>query len=67
VAAAIKPGDVNVHMRLGRLYNTMGKRDEAKKEFDTASGLNKAARDDLVTVLSSGPEKETAPVTPPLR
>jgi tetratricopeptide (TPR) repeat protein len=66
VAAAIKPGDVNVHMRLGRLYASMGKADEAKNEFDKARVLNKAARDGLVTVLSSAPEKDTtAPAKPP--
>jgi tetratricopeptide (TPR) repeat protein len=59
-AEAIKPEDVNVHMRLGRLYSSMGKGDDAKKEFDKASGLNKAAREGLVTVLSAGPERETA-------
>jgi hypothetical protein len=53
-------------MRLGRLYGSMGKAEEAKKEFDTASGLNNAARDGLVTVLSTGSKKETAaPAIPP--
>jgi hypothetical protein len=44
----------------------MGKADEAKNEFDKARVLNKAARDGLVTVLSSAPEKDTtAPAKPP--
>lgn len=68
MAAAIKPGDVNVHMRLGRLYKSMGRSDEAKKEFDEASALNTAAREGLVTVLSSGKDKDSAaPKNPPLR
>jgi tetratricopeptide (TPR) repeat protein len=67
-AEAIKPQDVNVHMRLGRLYGAMGKADEAKREFDKASGLNKAARDGLVNVLSSNLGKNgAAPVKGPVQ
>ncbi len=33
-AEKLKPDDVNVHWRLGRLYRTLGKKDEAKAEFD---------------------------------
>jgi tetratricopeptide (TPR) repeat protein len=58
-AAALKPDDVNVHMRLGRLYRSMGKATEAKVEFDKASSLNKADNDALLTVISSAPEKST--------
>jgi len=32
----LKPDDVNVHWRLARLYRTMGKKEEAKAEFDKA-------------------------------
>jgi tetratricopeptide (TPR) repeat protein len=64
-AETIKPTDVNVHMRLGRLYKSMGKGNEAKEEFDQARGLN-TEREGLVTVLSSGPENRTAaPAIPP--
>jgi len=47
LAEQLKPDDVNVHWRLGRLYRTMGKKEEAKVEFDKASTLNKAADEDL--------------------
>ena len=56
---ALKPKDVNVHMRLGRLYQSLGKGDEAKKEFEGARGLN-TEREGLVSVLSRGSEEETA-------
>jgi len=41
-AAKLAPDDVNVHWRLARLYKVMGKKAEAKAEFDKASRLNKA-------------------------
>jgi tetratricopeptide (TPR) repeat protein len=60
-AAALKPDDVNAHMRLGRLYHSMGKTAEAKNEFDKVSSLNKASRDAFVTLMSSAPEKSSVP------
>jgi Flp pilus assembly protein TadD len=54
VAAKIIPDDVNVHWRLGRLYRVMGKKDEAKAEFDKASKLNAAADDDLFKRIAEG-------------
>jgi tetratricopeptide (TPR) repeat protein len=60
-AAALKPDDVNVHMRLGRLYRSMGKTAEAKNEFDKASSLNKAADEALVDVMSGASEKSGTP------
>jgi tetratricopeptide (TPR) repeat protein len=53
-AARLKPDEVNVHWRLGRLYRTMGRKDEAKAELDKASNLNKAADEDLYKKMSSG-------------
>jgi tetratricopeptide (TPR) repeat protein len=53
-AAKLNPEDVNVHWRLGRLYRTMGKNDEAKAEFDKASSINKAADSGLVDKISNG-------------
>ena len=41
-AAKLDPNDVDAHWRLGRLYRAMGRKDEAKAEFDKASSLNKA-------------------------
>ncbi len=64
----LNPNDVNVHWRLGRLYRTMGRKDEAKVEFDKASTLNKAADEDLYKKISNGrarpPEGGTAPEKP---
>jgi tetratricopeptide (TPR) repeat protein len=68
LAERLNPNDVNVHWRLGRLYRTMGRKDEAKAEFDKASTLNKAADEDLFKKISNGhpkpPEGETAPEKP---
>jgi tetratricopeptide (TPR) repeat protein len=47
-AAKLAPNDVDVHWRLGRLYRAMGKKDEAKTEFDKASSLHKASNDALL-------------------
>jgi tetratricopeptide (TPR) repeat protein len=67
-AAELKPDDVNVHMRLGRLYRSMGKTSEAKNEFDKARNLNRTAHDALITVLSSASEKDNrSPTKSPAR
>ncbi|HEY1904301.1 MAG TPA: tetratricopeptide repeat protein [Terracidiphilus sp.] len=68
-AVKLAPNDVNVHWRLARLYRTMGKKDEAKAEFDKASTLNEAADDDLFTKIAKanarpGQAPEPAPATP---
>jgi tetratricopeptide (TPR) repeat protein len=64
----LNPNDVNVHWRLGRLYRTMGRKDEAKVEFDKASTLNKAADEELYKKINNGqarrPEGGTAPEKP---
>jgi tetratricopeptide (TPR) repeat protein len=41
-AARLNPGDVNAHYRLARLYQAMGRKDEAKVEFDKTNSLHKA-------------------------
>lgn len=53
-AARLIPDDVNVHWRLGRIYRVLGKKDEAKAEFDKASKLNKAADEDLYKKIANG-------------
>jgi Flp pilus assembly protein TadD len=53
-AARLAPEDVNVHWRLGRLYRSMGKKDEAKAEFDKASSINRAADDAVVNKMGGG-------------
>jgi tetratricopeptide (TPR) repeat protein len=63
-AEKLAPTDVNVHWRLGRLYRTMGRRVEAKAEFDKASSLHKSTDDALVDRISGGQGK-AAEQTPP--
>jgi tetratricopeptide (TPR) repeat protein len=41
-AARLNPEDVNAHYRLARLYQAMGRKDEAKVEFDKTNSLHKA-------------------------
>ena len=68
LAAKLNPDDVNVHWRLGRLYRTMGKKDEAKAEFDKASSLNKAVDEALYKKISGGnarPPQSSAPPANP--
>ena len=68
LAEKLNPNEVNVHWRLARLYRTLGKKEEAKAEFDKASTLNKAADEELYKKISNGrpkpPEGETAPEKP---
>jgi tetratricopeptide (TPR) repeat protein len=52
LAEKLKPEEVNVHWRLGRLYRSMGRKQEAKAEFDKATTLNKAADEDLNKKIS---------------
>ena len=70
LAARLQPSDVNVHWRLARLYRTLGRKDEAKAEFDKASKLHKAADEDLYKKMASGRAHPPAdapapPVNPP--
>jgi len=53
-AARLAPDDVTVHWRLGRLYKAMGKKAEAKAEFDKASSITKAADSALIDKISGG-------------
>jgi tetratricopeptide (TPR) repeat protein len=54
LAEKLTPDDVNVHWRLGRLYRTLGRKEEAKAELDKANTLNKAADDDLYKKIANG-------------
>jgi tetratricopeptide (TPR) repeat protein len=64
-AAKLMPEDVNVHWRLGRLYRTMGKMEEAKAEFAKASNLNKAADDALFNKINKAHPKDKPAQQPP--
>jgi tetratricopeptide (TPR) repeat protein len=68
VAAKLAPEDVNVHWRLGRLYRAMGRKDEAKAEFDKASSITTSADNALINKISNGhavPVQEQHPVAAP--
>jgi tetratricopeptide (TPR) repeat protein len=69
IAQKMIPNDVNVHWRLGRLYRTLGRKDEAKIEFDKASSLNKQEDEDLYKKIASGaahhPQQQTEPAAVP--
>jgi tetratricopeptide (TPR) repeat protein len=64
-AEALKPGDINVHWRLGRLYKSMGDAAEAKIEFSKAQSINKAADDALLDVINKGPSSGDTPSANP--
>jgi tetratricopeptide (TPR) repeat protein len=53
-AEKLQDHDVNVHWRLARLYRAMGRKDQAKVEFDKASKLNKAADEELYRKMANG-------------
>jgi tetratricopeptide (TPR) repeat protein len=65
-ARKLQDNDVNVHWRLARLYRTMGRKDEAKVEFDKASKLNKAADEDLYRKIANGREHPPQSAAPPV-
>jgi len=58
VAAKLNSDDVNVHWRLARLYQAMGRKDEADAEFRKTSSLTKAANDSVMTKLDNARSKE---------
>lgn len=64
-AAKLAPEDVNVHWRLGRLYRAMGRKDEAKAEFDRASSITKAADNALIDKMD-GSRVKSAPARQPV-
>lgn len=58
-AARLKPNDVNVHWRLARLYQAMGRKDEAAAEFDKTKSMTKAADASVFSQLNNGRTKAT--------
>ena len=54
-AARLAPEDVNVHWRLGRLYKSLGRNDEAKEEFTKANKLHQAVDSDLLQKMKPAP------------
>ena len=63
VAAKLSPNDANVHWRLGRLYQTMGRKDEANLEFKTMKTLAKAADASLLSKLDNAGKNKSAEPT----
>jgi Tfp pilus assembly protein PilF len=49
------PSEVDAHWRLARLYQTLGKKDEAKAEFAKASQLHEQKDEGLVRQMSGPP------------
>ena len=61
----MNPDDVNVHWRLGRLYRTMGRKEEAKVELDKASNITRSANQELYKKISGGQAKPPTNTPPP--
>ncbi len=57
VAARLSPADVKVHWRLARLYQAMGRKDEADAEFQKTKTLTKAANDSVSQKIENAHEK----------
>ena len=61
-AERLLPDDVDVHWRLGRLYRTMGNKEEAKAELDKAKNITQAADTALINKISPhSSQTQTAP------
>ena len=69
IAARISPNDPDVHWRLARLYQSMGRKADAKVEFDKTNTLHKAESDTIASKLKAaqnrGNPAEAAPPGPP--
>jgi len=57
-AVRLMPRDSNIHWRLARLYQAMGRKEEAKMEFEKTSSLHKAENESIFTQLKAAQEKE---------
>lgn len=68
VAARLSPADVKVHWRLARLYQAMGRKDEANAELEKTKSLTKAADDTVFHKIdnahANSKPKEGADVVP---
>ena len=57
LATKLNANDVKAHYRLARLYQTMGRKDEANVEFDKTKSLTKAADDSVFSKLKKSDTK----------
>jgi tetratricopeptide (TPR) repeat protein len=53
LAAQLSPNDINPHYRLARLYQAMGRKQEAAAEFGKTKALTKAANDSVFNQLKN--------------
>lgn len=60
MAAQLEPASVQVHWRLARLYQTMGKQQQAKAEFDLTRKLNHAADETVARELDAAQARNAA-------
>ena len=65
LAAKMSSGDVNAHWRLAQLYRTMGKKEEAKVEFEKTKALTKAADESLSSKLNRTPRGPSSTAVSP--
>jgi tetratricopeptide (TPR) repeat protein len=61
IAARLTPSDVKVHYRLARLCQAMGRKDEAKIEFEKTKTLNEAADTSVFSQLNKARTKSDSP------
>lgn len=59
-AISLDPDNVNAHFRLAKLYQSQGRREEAKAEFAKASSINKKADDGLYKRIAETSAKPDA-------
>ena len=64
IAVKLMPQDSNIHWRLARLYQAMGRKKEAKIEFEKTSNLHKAENDSIFTQLKAAQQKQGSANTP---
>jgi tetratricopeptide (TPR) repeat protein len=57
MAEKLTPNDQNVHYRLGRFYQAVGRKAEAKAEFDKTRGIQKAADESVFNKLHQAQAK----------
>jgi len=57
IAEKLDPSDSDVHWRLARLYRAMGRKEEAKAEFDKTSSLHKAENESVFSKLKAAQDK----------
>ena len=57
LAAKLNPADPNPHWRLARLYQAMGKKEEASVEFQKTKTLHKEEMDTIFSKLKFAQEK----------